>query len=480
MIAKSTWILLAFVVMTPAATQPLELRGKQLFVDDYVIERLDGLERTMHRPVRHPGNPILTGTEAWEKWLIGVNGRCVLYDEATHQFRMWYGTYLVEDDAPQRTRYRVCYATSSDGVHWTRPVLGKVEWAGTRNNNILPWGENWMRRPNIIEDARDPDPARRYKMTYVDVMGGRPAIVRAYSPDGIDWKLNADGKPWFRNAHNSNLLGWDPRVGRYVFFPRMPGDLNAVGRSTSEDFVSWSEPQTVLAPAASDGLANFKGLAAFFHDDLYLGWLWVFRRNKPSDSQVADVELASSRDGEHWKRYSPGTPFLDHGQPGAWDSEGLIVVAPVVHDDRIWIYYNGWNVPYGFDAEPRVMQGWVEHGQRKQHAIGLATLRADGFVSLEAGRGAGTLTTKLLTAPAGRLMLNARVRGGLRAEVLDSAGNPVPGYTSAECVPVRADGARLPLGWKGRSDLDELRGRAVRLRFTLRDGGLYAFWFDPS
>jgi hypothetical protein len=320
-IAKPTWLLLLLAVPLETAA-PLRLRGKQLFVDDHVIERLDGLERTMHRPVRHPKNPILTGTEPWERWLIGVNGRCVLFDQATRRFRMWYGTYLVEDAAPQGTRYRVCYAESSDGVEWTRPVLGKVEWEGSHRNNLLPWGENWMRRPNIIEDPRDPDPARRYKMTYVDVIGGRPAIARGYPRDGIDWKLNADGKPWFRNAHNSNLLGWDPRIGRYVFFPRMPGDLNAVGRSTSEDFVAWSEPNTVLAPVAADGLANFKGLAAFFHDDLYLGWLWVFRRAGASDPQLADVELASSRDGERWERYRPGTPYLERGRPGAWDSEG--------------------------------------------------------------------------------------------------------------------------------------------------------------
>src|SRR5207248_600929 len=83
----------------------------------------------------------------------------------------------------------------------------------SRENNILRWGENWMRRANVIKDTRDPDPERNYKMTYVDVIGGRTAITKAYSRDGIHWRLNGDGKPWFRENHNSNLLGWDPRIG---------------------------------------------------------------------------------------------------------------------------------------------------------------------------------------------------------------------------------------------------------------------------
>ena len=102
-----------------------------------------------------------------------------------------------------------------------------MEWEGSRHNNILPWGENWMRRPNVMIDPADPDPGRRYKMTFVDVIGGRTAITKGYSNDGIHWKLNGDGKPWFREHHNLNLLGWDPRISQYVLFPRMPGRPNA-------------------------------------------------------------------------------------------------------------------------------------------------------------------------------------------------------------------------------------------------------------
>ena len=474
-------------VMVPLQTAtggPIQIgNSKQLFIDDFVIDSLNNLTKTVHHPERYHENPVLTGTEPWERWLLEVNGRPVLYDEETQEFKMWYGAHLIDRTAPSHTRFKVCYAVSKDAVHWTRPNLGQVEWEGSGNNNILKWGENWMRRPNVIKDLQDPDPDRRFKMTYVDVIGGRTAIAKAYSKDGIHWQLNGDGKPWFRAEHNSNLLGWDPRSGKYVIYPRVPGPPTsdgqsasaAIGRSTSTDFVTWSEPQTVLAPTSADRGKDFKGLAAFVYGDVYLGFLWVFERN-----QTADAELAFSRDCLRWQRISPGEFFFRRGPPGSWDSEMILPVAPVVFADKIWIYYSGWNLPYTEQAMERAQAGWVEDGRRMQRAIGLATLRLDGFVSLDAGEQLGTLTTKALEVPGGRLMVNAAVRRELRAEILDDSAKVLPGYSVVDCEPIRADGIEQTIRWKGKPNLNALRGKSIKLRFLLSDGSLYAFWFDRN
>jgi len=74
------------------------------------------------------------------------------------------------------------------------------------------------------------------------------------------------------------------------------------------------------------------------------------------------------------------------------------VVVFVVRDDRIWIYYTGWNIPYEEEAMVRTHKGWVENGRRMQRAIGVATLRLDGFASLQAGGASGRTSTGTLTA----------------------------------------------------------------------------------
>ncbi len=446
---------------------------KQLFIDDHAVESTEGVTRRLHRLERHPGNPVLVGDRPWERWLVSPNGRAVLFDLETGEFKMWYMASHMEEGAPGGFRYKVAYAVSQDGAHWIKPNLGQVDWEGSRDNNLIPRGVNWMRRANVIKDLRDPDPRRRFKMTYVDVFNGQPAITKGYSADGIHWRLNGDGKPWFRRPHNGNLLGWDPRIRRYVFYVRMRAAQNTVGRAVSGDFVTWSEPETVMAPGPDEPDLHFKGLAAFLYEDLYMGWLWVFERGA-KEFVAAAAELAVSRDGIHWSRPFPGSFVLERGEDPAWDSALSIPVAPVVHDQRIWCYYWGENMPYTVDAIRKVKDGWFRDGQRIQRATGLATLRLDGFVSLSAP-GEGSVTTRLLRTPGGRLTVNARVGGDLRAEILDGDGNVIPGYGVQQCNPVRGDSLRHAVTWGTGSDLVPRRKAGLRVRFHLRDTDLYAF-----
>ena len=137
---------------------------KQLFLDDWIVDSTHNVSRVLKEPQRWPGNPVIVGDEPWEKWTVYLNGRGVLYDDSERQFKMWYLAPTFDEAAPSGLRYKVCYAFSQDGVQWTKPDLGLVEWEDSRRNNILPWGQHWMRRPNVIRDPRDPDPERRYKM----------------------------------------------------------------------------------------------------------------------------------------------------------------------------------------------------------------------------------------------------------------------------------------------------------------------------
>ena len=62
---------------------------------------------------------------------------------------------------------------------------------------------------------------------------------------------------------------------------------------------------------------------------------------------------------------------------------------------------------------------------------------------------------------------------------LDDRGEVITPFSAANCVPVRADKTRQAVTWKG-ADLAGLRGQAVRFRFYLRHGELYAFWVSPE
>jgi hypothetical protein len=124
-------------------------------------------------------------------------------------------------------------------------------------------------------------------------------------------------------------------------------------------------------------------------------------------------------------------------------------------------------------------------------STGLATLRRDGFVSMDdaeedrtirsqSALPRGTLVTRPLTFSGRLLFVNASVAGELRVEVLDRQGDVIAPYTAARCTPVKGDRTKAAVSWEGVRDLSALAGRPVRLRFSLQRGALYAFWVSPS
>ena len=146
------------------------------------------------------------------------------------------------------------------------------------------------------------------------------------------------------------------------------------------------------------------------------------------------------------------------------------MMAPIVQDDQIWIYYGGWNHPYSLDALKRVQEGWIEEGQQMQRSVGLATLPVDGFVSLRAGAETGTLSTKTLRLPGGALFFNAELEGSLRGELRDADGHPLLGFSLGDCVPILS-GDRQP---------GDPMGAGSGAGHPAREGGEDSFRVAPS
>jgi hypothetical protein len=113
---------------------------------------------------------------------------------------------------------------------------------------------------------------------------------------------------------------------------------------------------------------------------------------------------------------------------------------------------------------------------REGGGLGLATLRLDGFASLDASYDGGRVTTKAFRTHGRQLRVNAKADcGRLRVEVLDVTGRALPGFGRDECPPIRADGVDEPVGWKDRDSLDSLKDRPIRLRFHLENVRLYSY-----
>ena len=108
----------------------------------------------------------------------------------------------------------------------------------------------------------------------------------------------------------------------------------------------------------------------------------------------------------------------------------------------------------------------------------LATLRRDGYVSLDAGEQTGHLVTLPVRFQGEKLSVNmATTKGSLRVELQDAAGKAIPGFTVADCKPLSADSVEQSVRWRNQDMIAPLAGKTVRLRFELTHSSLYAFRF---
>ena len=111
------------------------------------------------------------------------------------KFRMWYyGAGWVPKPGEAIQEGPICYAESEDGIHWTKPHLGQVEYKGSRDNNAIALPDSQTEGAFIIKDDDDPDASRRYKMVYENLPGHRRfmSVRMATSPDGIHWTAGPD------------------------------------------------------------------------------------------------------------------------------------------------------------------------------------------------------------------------------------------------------------------------------------------------
>ena len=461
----------------------------RLFLDDVDIHEQRGLNRTMHQPAKYAGNPLMYPLHPWEGRLE-IYGQVLRDPEDPELLRMWYtglgGMGVSRMGAentskwahlgfdPANLLYSYCYATSRDGVFWDRPNLGLVEYEGSTDTNIVITNASGG---NVVFDPRDPDRERRYKALFFEsrekdgTSNEGDGFSVAFSPDGIRW-TKYHGNPVARKASDAHtLLGWDDLNQEYVAYARPSlkegNKVRRIGRSTSGDFTSWTDPEDVLVPDDDDppGL-EFYGMPVFRHHDHYIGLLSAYH-TAPEEPQIRfygniDVQLAISRDGKRWERAADRHAFLPNGPPNSIDS-GEIYMAntPIVVEDELWFYYS---------------PGPIEHGPTgRSGPICLAKLRLDGFMSMDAGDEAGYLVTTPFECAGGDLLINAAARGGqISVAVLDEEGIQHPDFGRMHAVVFDGDSVRHKAGWKD-GDFEALRGKQIRLKFYLRNASLYSF-----
>ena len=457
--------------------------GRQLFVDDFLIEQTD-LSAEYHSVEKYEANPIFAPETPWET--EGSPCACpksggVFYDEDEKIFKMWYeGGWL----------HHLCYATSKDGIHWDRPLLDLVE--GT--NIILPYegytpekmdGDECYLRPDSTAFWIDYDAPReeRYKF-FLRNPGSLLYGFVGVSSDGVHFEkirktsevrdrstvfYNPFRKKWVYSIRqrNTDLMGKEyMRMRRY----RECDDYLAGATWTDDEEYVWMGCDALDLPDPEIGMEpQLYNVDAVGYESIMLGMFQIMYGPEEDGTKpygipkVTELIPMYSRDGYHFSRPSRKSLIAPTRKKGSWERGYVQSVGGVtlIHGDELWIYY------VGFSGNERVLDpDWIKNGMYHGGSLGLAKLRRDGFVSMN-GKGS-LLTRKMQFFGKETLIVNAE--GSVSVELLDENGAIID-RTNVFC----GDSTCAELRFE-KIKLSEFNGKTIRLRFLV-DGKLYSFGF---
>ena len=471
----------------------------ELFVDDWLIDRMEGVRLELQTPV--DAGKAFDMTLPWEGPMSGIP--CAFRDGG--KYRMFYRGARREMQSRGPLSSNICYVESTNGIKWTKPKLGLYEFQGSKDNNITYVGDGtpqWF----CFKDENPNEPAeRRYKaICGLTLSYGGPWGVMT-SADGIHWE-------WWKkepifvggSLDTQNTVGWYPDRGIYRAYLRnwvdskvgfskppeveappseynswyvQPHRVRAITVTTSTDFVNWSRPEwlvydedTPLEHLYTNGItAYFRAPhiqvgfpERYVHDRVAL-LDWVGSKEARGKG-VDDVLFMSSRDGLHWDRRFKEAFIRPGPERRNWVDHGNMAVAPAVVQTgpgEMSLYYVAH---YQWDDTIHIRR---------------CRLRLDGFVAVHADYEPGELVTKPLVFSGRELVINysTSAAGSLKVEVQRETGQPISGFSLSDCPEIFGDHIERVVSWKQGSDLSELEGQSIRLRIVLQDADLSSIQF---
>ncbi len=482
-------------------------RAVMFAIDERSFPATRGVMLKMERPSKHAKNPVLPRGKKGAPDALAVSSPAVVLENGN--WRMWYAS----NATPDYPKGRVAYAESDDGVHWTKPELGLVEFRGSKENNLVDAEPGLCWTVSVLHDPQAPAD-RRYVMTGEDMRfwgdsGGwslarRSSVTRIdVSSDGLHWRSLRKSHGIIQQQNETHTIykfGGFYHLGGHQISPllKLPMQEHPLGGYRGpRTFVVWRSPvldrwtvehtKAFYKPMRSsspyrkgwDREEVHLGASVTAFDSVCLGiygqWHHPINEGDPeyvAKSVSCDLGLLISNDGLHFHEPAPGSTFIQRDQELRWDRSFrdnkdkdnlLLDHGSIITTKRETFIYYSATTPGGN------ISGIHSN-------IGLATLPRDRFGYLQVipgtpGDGHVVSCPVTVSGDVG-LVINSEVSEGatIQAELLDENGHAVLQHYEAVAV---TSGLDSPVRWPGKSRVP--RGQPFRIR--LRLGGeakLYA------
>ena len=502
------YFLAAFVLLSlPAsADEPIDIGSRrELMIDDYLIDSMsDSLRLQMHKPVRR--NVAMVTDAPWE-------GNACAYSSLLHdgeKFRMYYTTnhYVNRKGRIEEPHGRhLCYAESTDGIHFTKPKLGLVEFDGSKQNNIIlaiDTISGVRLDPGHITILKDTNPKcppdARYKAICRSPVKGKVGLFTLKSADGLRFSQHSDGliiKDGYFDSEN--LVFWDSVRDEYRAYyrdfynvPNGPQAVRAIKTATSSDFTNWSKGKLLKYSGVQHQALYTNQVSPYARaPHIFIGFPkryvdrgWVDSTGKLPGLQerkaranahprygsvITDALMMTSRDGLTFRRWDEAILRPGPSQTNSW-----------VYGDNL-ISWGMLTTKSEMPQSPDELSIYAIEGYwtGKSQNFRRYTFRMDGFVSVQAPLSGGEFVTKPIVFKGDRLEINysTSAAGSIHVEIQGVKGKPLAGRSLADCHEIFGDQIERTVAWKDGVSMKQLAGTPVRLRFVLKDADLFSFRF---
>ncbi|MBU6324543.1 MAG: hypothetical protein KJS92_03570 [Bacteroidetes bacterium] len=456
---------------------------RELFTDYWLIDSMKNTVLVMHEPVDR-GVAVPFNNPAWEA--VQCTYATVLQDDTV--FRLYYraGIKGTDDFGFQAT----AYARSRDGINWTKPELNLYQHQGNTRNNIVLTNSRGDLAVHNFSPFIDKRPGVSGEEKYKALGGVGKGLYAYVSADGINWRRLTETPVLTQAAFDGqNVAFWSESEQQYVCFYRTwtgPGNyqgFRTVGRAVSKDFINWTmEGRMDFGNTPSEHLYINQTAPYFRAPHLYVGTAarYVTGRSALSIEQtkplkldqgyytaaregVSDAVLLTSRGGNRMDRTFM-TSFI---RPGIGNNN--------------WVSRSNFPALNVVQTGPAEMSVYVvqDYAQPTNH-LHRYSLRLDGFSSVQAPYTGGEMLTRPFTFAGNSLYLNysSSAAGGIAVELTDLQGKALPGFAASQCNLLIGNEINRKVSWNGNPDLKALNGKAVRIRFIMKDANLYSLKFE--
>ena len=472
--------------------------------DEFDVENSENLTVFQHSPQRR--NVALECNDEWD----GVHNAYAQIIKVDNGYRMYYRAwgqngFVYRDDSIVNKSF-ICVAESRDGKEFTKINVGKYEFGGSKENNIVFYRENG-RNIDTFTIYYDTNPECKPNEKY-------KAFVRDQATDILDYYISADGFDFeyverveVNGTFDSfNVVFWSEGEKLYRLYFRgfhhpdgtlcngiadvdETNDIRDIRLAVSRDFRKWEfvDFLNIKNSGANVQLYTNQVVNYYRKHGVFVGFPMRYCDRAKEKANFEKMAFSDERKGIIERYGRGGTAISDMGIMLSHDGVNFELsktafVKPEYDSGSDWWY--GGNFPcYGLvetatedKGAPNEISLYIGKDYRVNKVdFWRYTVRIDGFFSWFAGSDCAEITTKPFTLKNENMFINfaTSASGGLNIEVLDKDGNAIDGYESGVLF-----GNSVNRIVEFQKSLAELVGKEVKIRFTLDDCHLYSYTFE--